>query len=1029
MRALIAAAMDRSRTTLLLFLFLLLGGMAAYQVIPKESNPDVTIPMIYVSMTLEGISPEDAERLLVRPMEQELRSLEGIKEMRGTASEGHASVMLEFDAGFDPDKALQDVREKVDTARSKLPQEADEPRVNEINVSLFPVLSVGLSGPLSERELITIARRLQDAIEAIPEVLEVEIGGDREDLLEIVVDPQVLESYGIDFDQLASLVTRNNQLVAAGSLDTGNGRMALKVPGVIETIEDVMSMPVKVDGDTVVTFGDVAMLQRTFKDPTGFARINGEPALVLEVSKRSGANIIETIEQIRALIDEARPRLPETLDIRFIMDQSEEVRDILSDLLNNVLTAIVLVIIVVIAAMGPRSAVLVGLTIPGAFLTGILVIWSMGLTLNIVVLFSLILVAGMLVDGAIVVSELADRNLSDGQPVKTAWVEAASRMAWPVIASTATTLAVFVPLLFWPGVVGEFMQYLPMTVLICLIASLAMALVFLPVMGGVSGGRRHHQDASEGRFMRGYRKVLAALLQRPGLTLLGTLVVIVVIYAAYGRFNHGVEFFPSVEPDSAQVQVRARGDLSVWERDAIVREVESRLQNMPEVKALYARSMVTTSSQMAPDVIGVLQFQFTDWYTRRTATDILEDFRERTADIAGIELEFRKQEGGPAEGKPIELQVSSMDSTQLDGYVDSIENRMRELGGFVDIEDDRSLPGIEWRLNVDREAAARFGTDVLSIGSAVRLVTNGLVLATYRPEDVRDEVDIAVRVPNNWRELDHLERQTLNTPRGQVPLSEFVDLEPGDKTGSIVRVDGQRTITIKSDIAPGRRMDELLRTLQAEMPEPPEGVSVRFAGENEDQQQAANFLTSAFLVAVGLMLLILVTQFNSLYQTLLILSAIVLSTAGVLLGLLFSGQSFGVVMVGMGIIALAGIVVNNNIILIDTFNQMKREGKAAYEAALETGCLRFRPVLLTAITTILGLMPMVLGVNVNLLEPSLGLGAPSTQWWTQLSSAIAGGLAFATLLTLLLTPALLVLGERTGQRVRALAGRIARRDQ
>ena len=1029
MRALIAAAMDRSRTTLLLFLFLLLGGMAAYQVIPKESNPDVTIPMIYVSMTLEGISPEDAERLLVRPMEQELRSLEGIKEMRGTASEGHASVMLEFDAGFDPDKALQDVREKVDTARSKLPQEADEPRVNEINVSLFPVLSVGLSGPLSERELITIARRLQDAIEAIPEVLEVEIGGDREDLLEIVVDPQVLESYGIDFDQLASLVTRNNQLVAAGSLDTGNGRMALKVPGVIETIEDVMSMPVKVDGDTVVTFGDVAMLQRTFKDPTGFARINGEPALVLEVSKRSGANIIETIEQIRTLIDEARPRLPETLDIRFIMDQSEEVRDILSDLLNNVLTAIVLVIIVVIAAMGPRSAVLVGLTIPGAFLTGILVIWSMGLTLNIVVLFSLILVAGMLVDGAIVVSELADRNLSDGQPVKTAWVEAASRMAWPVIASTATTLAVFVPLLFWPGVVGEFMQYLPMTVLICLIASLAMALVFLPVMGGVSGGRRHHQDASEGRFMRGYRKVLAALLQRPGLTLLSTLVVIVVIYAAYGRFNHGVEFFPSVEPDSAQVQVRARGDLSVWERDAIVREVESRLQNMPEVKALYARSMVTTSSQMAPDVIGVLQFQFTDWYTRRTATDILEDFRERTADIAGIELEFRKQEGGPAEGKPIELQVSSMDSTQLDGYVDSIENRMRELGGFVDIEDDRSLPGIEWRLNVDREAAARFGTDVLSIGSAVRLVTNGLVLATYRPEDVRDEVDIAVRVPNNWRELDPLERQTLNTPRGQVPLSEFVDLEPGDKTGSIVRVDGQRTITIKSDIAPGRRMDELLRTLQAEMPEPPEGVSVRFAGENEDQQQAANFLTSAFLVAVGLMLLILVTQFNSLYQTLLILSAIVLSTAGVLLGLLFSGQSFGVVMVGMGIIALAGIVVNNNIILIDTFNQMKREGKAAYEAALETGCLRFRPVLLTAITTILGLMPMVLGVNVNLLEPSLGLGAPSTQWWTQLSSAIAGGLAFATLLTLLLTPALLVLGERTGQRVRALAGRIARRDQ
>ncbi|KAA1170583.1 efflux RND transporter permease subunit [Marinobacter salinexigens] len=1023
MRTLIYAAMDRSRTTLLTLLFLILGGIAAFQVIPKEANPDVTIPMIYVSMSLEGISPEDAERLLVRPMEQELRALEGIKEMRGTASEGHASVMLEFDAGFDSDKALQDVREKVDTARSKLPDEADEPSVNEINVSLFPVMSVGLSGPLSERELITIARTLQDAIEAIPEVLEVEIGGDREDLLEIVVDPQVLESYSIDFDQLASLVTRNNQLVAAGSLDTGNGRMSLKVPGVIETIEDVMSMPVKVDGNTVVTFGDVAMLQRTFKDPTGFARINGEPALVLEISKRTGANIIETVAQVRTLIEQARPHLPDSLDVRFIMDQSEEVKDILSDLLNNVLAAIVLVIIVVIAAMGPRSALLVGLTIPGAFLTGILVIWGMGLTLNIVVLFSLILVAGMLVDGAIVVSELADRNLSDGADVKGAWAEAASRMAWPIIASTATTLAVFVPLLFWPGVVGEFMKFLPLTVIICLVASLAMALVFLPVLGGASGGRRARHKASGGRMMTRYRGLLARLLSYPGWTLLGVLGVIVLIYVAYGKFNHGVEFFPSVEPDSAQVQVRARGDLSVWEMDGIVREVERRLRGMPEVKALYARSMVNAGNQMAPDVIGVLQFQFTDWDTRRPASDILEDFRARTEDIPGVMLEFRKQEGGPAEGKPIELQISSRNPQKLNEVVDAIEERMRALGGFVDIEDDRSLPGIEWRLKVDREAAARFGTDVLSIGSAVRLVTNGLVLATYRPEDVRDEVDIAVRVPNNWRELDQLQRQTINTARGQIPLSEFVDLEPGDKTNSIVRVDGQRTITIKSELSPGRRVDELLKSLQAEMPEVPEGVSVKFAGENEDQQQASNFLASAFLVAVAMMLLILVTQFNSLYQTFLILSAIILSTAGVLLGLLLNGQSFGIVMVGMGIIALAGIVVNNNIILIDTYNQMRRDGMAAYEAALETGCLRLRPVLLTAVTTVLGLMPMVLSVNVDLLTPSLGLGAPSTQWWTQLSSAIAGGLAFATILTLLLTPAMLVLGDKAGQRFRSLTGR------
>jgi multidrug efflux pump len=1017
MRTLIFAAMNRSRTTILTLIFLIIGGIAAFQAIPKEANPDITIPMIYISMTLDGISPEDSERLLIRPLEQELRSLEGVKEMRSTASEGHASVMLEFDAGFDPDTALQDVRENVDTARSKLPQEADEPRVNEINVSLFPVLSIGLSGPLSERELVTIARSLQDAIEGIPEVLEVEIGGDREDLLEVVVDPQVLESYGVDYNTLGQLVARNNQLVAAGSLDTGAGRMTMKVPGVIETIEDVMAMPIKVDGDTVITFSDVAMLERTFKDPLGFARINGEPALVLEVSKRTGANIIETVEQVKGLIKAAEDQLPAELEVRYIMDQSGEVRDILGDLLNNVLTAIVLVIVLIIAAMGPRSALLVGLTIPGAFLTGILVIWGMGLTLNIVVLFSLILVAGMLVDGAIVVSELADRNMSDGQTATSAWGEAATRMAWPIIASTTTTLVVFLPLLFWPGVVGEFMKFLPMTVIICLIASLAMALVFLPVLGSLSGGKRARQSQETGRMGLAYRSVLARLLSSPALTLFGVLGVVAVIYGGYAKFNYGVEFFPSVEPDSAQVQVRARGDLSVWERDEIVRDVEQRLEGMPEVKALYARSMVSAGNRMAPDVIGVLQFQFTDWNERRPATLILEELRERTADIPGIELEFRKQEGGPADGKPIELQVSSLDSSKLNRYVDEIRAEMEALGGFVDVEDDRSLPGIEWRLNVDREAAARFGTDVLGVGSAVRLVTNGLVLATYRPEDVRDEVDIVVRVPNNWRELDQFLRQTINTARGQVPLSQFVELQPGDKVGSIVRVDGQRTVTIKSDVDSGQQVDALLNSLQQRMPETPQGVSISFAGENADQKQASDFLASAFLVAIGLMLLILVTQFNSLYQTLLILSAIVLSTAGVLLGLLLNGQSFGIVMVGMGIIALAGIVVNNNIILIDTYNQMRKDGMSAYDAALETGCLRLRPVLLTAVTTILGLMPMVFGINVDLLTPSLGIGAPSTQWWTQLSSAIAGGLAFATVLTLLLTPALLVLGNRAGQRL------------
>lgn len=1013
MEAIIRAAQDRSRATVLLFAIILLGGLWAYQSIPKEANPDVPIPIIYVSMVYEGVSPEDAERLMVRPMEQELRSIEGLREMTAIAGEGHASVTLEFDAGFDSRAALQDVREKVDRARAYIPQEAEEPTVHEVNVALFPVLSVGLSGPLSEAELIRTARLLKEEIEGLTEVLEVTIGGDREDLLEIIVDPQVLASYNIVYSDLLRLVQNNNQLIAAGRLDMQSGSFSMKVPSVIEDIDDVMSVPVKVDGNTVVTFGDVARLRRTFFDPEGFARINGQPAVVLEVSKRTGANVIDTVANVQQLLTSSADALPADLEVDYILDQSSEVEQMLSELLNNVMTAVLLVLIIIVATMGVRSAVMVGLTIPGAFLLTILVLLAIGYTMNIIVLFALILVAGMLVDGAVVVSELADRNRRQGDAPHEAWAKAASRMSWPIIASTATTLAVFLPLLFWPGVVGEFMKYLPATVIIALTASLLMALVFLPTLGAVTGVSQAPQKDTQGRFLHRYRKLLTRAVAAPWWSLATVMAVVVAIYVLYGKFNHGVEFFPSVEPESAQVVVRARGDYSVYEKDHVVQQVEQRLVGMGEVKALYARSIASPDWDMGPDTIGIVQFQFTDWHQRRPARAILADMQQRTADIPGIVLEFREQEQGPAEGKPFELSVSAIEPELLPQQVDRIRAVMEQLGGFTDVADDRSLPGVEWRVNVDREAAARLGADVLTVGNAVQLVTNGILLARYRPSDAIDEVDIRLRYPQSWRHLDQLEQLTVQSDRGQVPIANMVSFEPAPKVGTLRRMDGRRAVTIEADIAPGYRLDERLAALQQELADDlPDGVFIAIGGEGEDQQEAASFLTMAFLVAVFLMTLILVLQFNSLYQTFIVLSAIVLSTAGILAGLLVNGQSFGIVMVGMGIIALAGIVVNNNIVLIDTYNEFRQQGKDAAPAAIETGVLRLRPVLMTAFTTILGLMPMVLGVNVNLLEPSLGINAPSTQWWTQLSSAIAGGLAFATLLTLVLTPVLLVLGER-----------------
>ncbi|GAA3948455.1 efflux RND transporter permease subunit [Allohahella marinimesophila] len=1035
MNALIDAAFSRGRTVIMLFVIILGAGAVAYFGIPKESEPDIPIPTIYVSVTHEGISPGDAERLLAKPLEKELQTLEGLKEMRATAAEGYASVTLEFDAGFDADKALQDVREKVDLAKVELPSDSDEPRVTEINTALFPVLTVVLSGQVPERTLVTLARDLKDKVESLAGVLEVDIGGDREEVLEIIANPSVMETYNISYNDVFTLVQRNNRLVAAGALDTGAGRMVLKVPGLIEDLEDVLSLPIKVSGNTVVTFRDVADIRRTFKDPDSFARVGGEPALVLEISKRSGANIIETIAEIRALIASEQLAWPEGLSVSFLQDKSEQIKTMLGDLENNVITAVVLVMIVIVAALGGRPAILVGLAIPGSFLAGMLVLDAMGITLNIVVLFSLILVVGMLVDGAIVTTELADRRMAEGADRKEAYAFAAKRMAWPIISSTATTLAVFIPLVFWPGIVGEFMKFLPITVLITLAASIAMALIFIPVLGGMIARPMDSRDLKSGDpvedargFTRRYLNVVATLLRHPAKTLVTAILITVGTYVAYGSFGRGVEFFPSTEPDFAQVQVQARGDLSVLERDALVRQVESRLLEVPELKTVYARTIgggAQGGQNRTADTVGVIQIEFIDWSVRDPAEVIIPRLRELVADIPGIVIQVREQESGPSGGKPVQMEVSARDPALLEASVVKLRGLLDELGGFEDIADNRALPSIEWQLHVDRAKAALYGADVALLGDAVKMLTTGIQLAEYRPDDTDDAVDIRLRFPLDERNLERIKQLRVPTADGQIPVSNFLTLQPAQKTGALSRTDGRRVMTIEADVAPDLLPDQQVQRIRAALADVglDPAVQVTFKGQDEDQRETSAFLGTAFLTAMFLMITILVTQFNSFYQTALVLSAIVFSTAGVLLGLMVMGQPFGIVMGGIGVIALAGIVVNNNIVLIDTFNDLRKAGMAAREAIMQTVAERMRPVLLTSVTTVLGLLPMVFAMNIDLIGQNISFGAPSTQWWVQLSSAIAGGLTLATMLTLLLTPCLLMLGENVS------AARARRREQ
>ncbi|MEF2071704.1 efflux RND transporter permease subunit [Consotaella aegiceratis] len=1028
MHTLIEAAFSRSRTVLLILALILVAGTVAYRAIPKESSPDIPIPIMYVSVALEGISPEDAERLLIRPLETELSSLSGLDEMEAHAAEGFASVQLTFDAGFDSDDALTDVKDAVDRAKTDLPAEADDPVVTEINISLFPILTVVLSGPIPERTLVSLAKNLRDDIEALPGVLEVDIGGDRDELMEVLINPTVLETYNISFDTLVSQISRNNQLIAAGALDTGAGRIVLKVPGLIEDVNDVLNLPVKVSGQTVLTFRDVAIARRTFEDPEGFARIDGQPALALEIKKRTGANIIETVDDVRRVVAERRSDWPEAVHVQYTQDESEQVVTLLGDLQNNVISAIVLVMIVIVAALGLRSSILVGLSIPGSFLAGIAILWLSGYTMNIIVLFSLILVAGMLVDGAIVTTELADRRLLEGHKPKDAYAYAAQRMAWPIISSTATTLAVFLPLLFWQGIVGEFMKYLPITVLITLTASLFMALIFVPVLGGRIGKAQpltedqfqQMEAAEDGDLSRIhgwtglYLKVLHTAAAAPLATLVIACCLLVGAFYGYAQYGRGVEFFPDIEPDFAQVQIRARDNLSIYEKDGLVRRVENRLLDLDEVQSVYARTLGPGQArQFGDDVIGVIQLELNEWDQRRRADVIFDDIRQRVADIPGIEVQVQAQEQGPGSGKPIDLKLKGPDLDTLADAVAQVRAMMDDIGGFEDITDSRPLPGVEWQVKVDRKEAARFGADVTLLGQAVRLLTNGIEVSDYRPEDAEDEVAIRVRFPADDRTLERLEQLRIPTNDGLMPIRNFVTFAPSPKVDSIIRIDQRRVMSIESDVAPGLLANDEVVKLRSRIEAAglPTGVDYEFGGEAEDQAEAASFLIGAFLTAIFLMFIILVTQFNSIYQSVLVMTAIIFSSAGVFYGLLITGRPFGVVMGGIGLIALAGIVVNNNIVLIDTYNDLRKRGQSPMEAVLRTGAQRLRPVFLTSVTTVLGLVPMVMGANVDFIARKIEFGAPSTQWWTELSAAIAGGLTFATTLTLILTPAMLMLGE------------------
>ncbi|MEN8660700.1 MAG: efflux RND transporter permease subunit, partial [Marivita sp.] len=1114
-------AAERARMVLAFIALSLAIGTYAYVGLPKEGEPDIEIPALFVSAVFPGISAADSETLLVKPMETELADLDGLKSLSGTAAEGYAGVALEFEFGWDKTQVMADVRDAMNKAQSKFPAGAEQYSITEINFSEFPIVIVNLTGPVPERTMARVAKDLQDRLESLDSVLEAGIAGNRDEMLEVVIDPLKLESYNVTASELINVVQNNNQLIAAGELRSEQGSFAVKIPSSFDDQRDVYNLPVKVNGDRVVTLGDLATINLTFEDRMGTARFNGEKTLALQVVKRKGFNLIDTADAVKAEVAAAEANWPAELQAAVTVgtsnDQSRIVDSMVKQLEGSVLTAIALVMIVVLAALGLRAALLVGFAIPTSFLLCFVFLSIMGVSISNIVMFGLILAVGMLVDGAIVVVEYADKRISEGSGPMHAYVEAAKRMFWPVVSSTATTLCAFLPMLFWPGVPGEFMGMLPVTLIFVLSASLVVALVYLPVMGGVTGRFSRLLDrASQGLRARtpwllraalvpivlGMLFIGALLLLDPSflfppvadgiaahvpgivLFLLGSVLASIVLDAAsiqwkrkriegrrqrtvfgyfikfiagnpimpivagaavlafvfsvftyFGENSNGVEFFVESEPEQAIVYVRARGNLSLAEKDALVMRAEDIVLAHPGVKNAFSFAgeggLNTDASGAAvpKDTIGQVQLETIPWEDRADRPDldgdiVLEELTEQLQVIPGVEIEILSQNRGPASGKPVHLRFKADDWDTLLVSTALAREQFDSTAGLTLIEDTRPLPGIDWQIDVDVEKAGRYGANVAVVGAMVQLVTRGILLDTMRVDSSDEEIEIRVRLPEEDRFLSTLDTLRVRTADGLVPLSNFITRKPVAKLAEINRVDQKRYFDVKADVLPGlsklvsdgpegpttlatlkeredgpiegpngtryalfespsitvadattaiedgarvvpinanERIAELTTWLEAT---PLPGIDWEWTGDQEEQAESQAFLGSAFGAALGLMFIILLAQFNSFYNAVLVLLAVVLSTTGVLIGMLVMDQTFSIIMTGTGIVALAGIVVNNNIVLIDTYQEYSRY-MPRIEAIVRTAEDRIRPVLLTTITTMAGLAPMMFGLSLD----------------------------------------------------------------
>lgn len=1059
-------AVDNKTAVYILMVLILVFGFSAYNGLPREAAPDIKIPLVIVAVPYIGVSPVDMEGLVTQPLERELKGLKDLKQITSVSKEGLSTIRVEFNTGIDIDEGLRRVRDKVNSARSQLPNDILEPVIQEINISEFPIMYVNVGGEVGLARLKKIADNLRDDIEGIPGVISADISGGLEPEVQVNVDVYRMNAYQISFDDIANAIRAENLSIPGGSIDTKEKALTVRVPGEFKDVKPLEDIIVKIQSGRPIHLRDVAKVDYSFEDRQTYARLNRTEVVSVAVRKRAGENLIRIADEVKRIVDEKQAQLPAGIKLDISNDQSRFIKRMVKELENSIMTGMFLVVMSLFMFFGLKNSLLISTAIPLSMFVGFVILSALGITLNMVVLFSLVMVLGILVDDAIVVIENTYRHQQEyGEHPIVAAKAAAGEVFIPVLTSTVTTLSAFLPLAFWPGIVGDFMKFFPYTLIITLTASLFVAYVISPVQAAQwINYRKEIKKAKENlehphwykkynpftilyhkvddevfpRIQDQYVKTLRWTLERKMLTIGGSFGFLLFVIILFAIFNKGVEFFPTTQPSQVNVTIETPSGTSLDVTNGISDVLENRIDQIPHIKDVeFVAASVGTSNDafdmggQGTSNKGQIAISFYEKKLREQNTfQTVEEVRRMTVGIAGADLRLVKQQMGPPVGSPVNIEVSGEDYGMLASLSKMIREKIKDVKGLVDLKDDYNTGRPEVEILIDREKAGLFYTSTGQIASTVRAAIAGVEASKYRVGE--DEYKIRVRLQEDQRsspvDLENL-RITFMNRRGQllsIPLTSVADIRRTTSVTDIRRKDQKRVITVSGDVE-GRVQSEVINDVNARLDGMsfPEGYGIKLTGSQEEQQKASRFLGNAFIITLLLVFLIMVAEFNSLKVPFVIMISVILSLIGVMIGLVITRTPASVIMTGVGVVALAGLVVRNGIVLLDFVKHKHKEGGLGLnEALLEAGRIRLRPVVLTAAATVLGILPMATGFDFDWREFHFVFGAESAEFWRPLAVTIIFGLTISTFLTLVIVPTVYSLMDEWTVKIRGLFSRI-----